>query len=177
MSISTSLVFWIWIAVFVALPLFVLSFVKNGKGKTFIMSLFLILYLALLVVFIIGDVGITRTNVTIGFDFTHGVGGKVVNWTFADLTLMDTLINIVMLIPLGIILGYFFRHLSVLKAVLTCWYLGFAFGFILELSQYILPIARSVQLSDAIFNMISLFIGGFIGRVCVGLSKKIYKQK
>lgn len=177
MSISTSLVFWVWVALFVVLPLLILSFVKNGKGKTLVMSLFLIFYLALLIVFIIGDVSITRDTVTIGFDFSHNVGGKDVNWTFADLTLMDALINIVMLIPLGMILGYFFKHLSVLKAVLICWYLGFAFGFILELSQYILPIARSVQLSDAIFNMISLFIGGLIGRVSVGLSKKIYKQK
>ena len=40
---------------------------------------------------------------------------------------------------------------------------GVIFGISLETLQFVLPVSRSVQLSDAILNTISVVMGGIIG--------------
>ncbi len=177
MSINTYIIVGVWLGLFVVLPLLLLAFMKNGKAKSAILSVLMILYLGVIVVGVISDLTITKSTTTINFDFSGKVGGKPVNWNFENLTSFDIIVNLVMLFPLGMFIAYFIRHIRPMNSLLICWYIGFVVGFILELLQFVLPISRSVQLSDAVFNMISLFIGGFFGSLLTSLATKIYKKE
>ncbi len=177
MSINTYLVVGVWLGLFVVLPLLLLAFMKNGKAKSAIFSVLTVLYVGVIVVGIISNLEITKTAVTINFDFSGTVGGKTINWAFENLSSYDIIINLVMLFPLGMYIAYFIRHIRPMNSLLICWYIGFMVGFVLELLQFVLPISRSVQLSDAIFNMISLFMGGFVGTLFTSIATKIYKKE
>ena len=177
MTISTYLVLGVWIGLCVALPILLLAFAKNERAKATAMGILFVIYLAITLIGTWANIAFDSQNMTIYFDFGTKWGGKNIDYVFQNFALTDIYINLCMLVPLGLVVSYFFKHLKPLTAVILCWFLGFISGFFIELSQYILPISRVVQVSDAIFNMVGLFVGGLIGRICIGVSKKIYKQK
>ena len=67
------------------------------------------------------------------------------------------IINLVMMTPLGVFVWRYDR--SFWKNLLFAFLFGFVLGVIIETSQFILPIPRTVQVQDAVFNGISSVIG------------------
>lgn len=161
----------------VLLPMLLLLFLKNGKAKSVILGILLALYIILALAIVVANLSITNGIIKIQYNYDIEFNEKIINFGFNNLSIIDVIIDLIILIPIGLILAYFLRHLKPLTAIMFCWYFGFAFGFIFELLQFIVPVTRGVNVSDAIFNMLSLFIGGLFGRMFVSISKRIYYKE
>ena len=171
MTINTTLTLILGIICYIVLPFLVLLFVKNDKRLKVITIVLLCLYLVILLIGVWGEIDVNRHNITINFDFSGKFCSKKINFNFKNLTTFDILINLFMLIPIGMAIA-FLKKTSYLKSLLIFALVGLICGFAIELTQFILPIQRSVQLSDVIFNMISVLIGGIIGKLYLILLKK-----
>ena len=77
-----------------------------------------------------------------------------------------------MLIPIGLFDIYISRK-TFMQKLLTCLLVGLMCGVLLETIQFVLPVVRSVQLSDVLLNAISVVIGGVMGVVY----DKIFNKK
>ena len=73
-------------------------------------------------------------------------------------------INIALLFPLGFIVYYFAKKNKFLKTI----YLSFILSLFIELYQFILPIARTTELTDVLFNT----IGGILSALYCALLQK-----
>ena len=159
----------------VLLPILLLIFLK--KAKSVILGILLALYIILALAIVVANLSISNGLIKIQYNYDIEFNEKIINFGFNNLSIIDVIIDLIILIPIGLILAYFLRHLKPLTAIMFCWYFGFAFGFIFELLQFIVPVTRGVNVSDAIFNMLSLFIGGLFGRMFISISKRIYYKE
>ena len=97
-------------------------------------------------------------EVTIIFEYTGKAFGKSINWDLFSVGVLDKLINIAMLFPVGaIVVAY--KHKNFKSVFTTSIMVGLILGFMLETLQFCLPVNRSVQFSDVIYNAISVVIG------------------
>jgi VanZ family protein len=151
------------------------SFIKNEKVVKILAIIFLCLFVGVLCVGTVGQVQITPQATKISFDFSQNFCDKKVSLSFLGLTKFDIVTNLLMLLPVGIFVVYFYRK-NFIKTALLLIIVGVCCGFIIELTQFILPIKRSVQLSDAVFNAISVILGGIIGFIYLKLGKIIKKK-
>lgn len=175
MQISTPLILALGAVFFFVVP-FAILFIKNKKAFNWTLSILFVLYILLLLCGVWFQTYCTWKTVSIDINFSGKWCAKTVNWKFANLSWFDTIINLVMLIPLGIFISYKCKNKSFVSKLIFLLCLGFFAGAFIELSQFILPIPRSVQMSDVIFNMISTFIGGMIGMFYLWIVKKTTKQ-
>ena len=109
------------------------------------------------------------TNVSLGKVITIkpfndlGNANKPFNWEIISKKNTDFVINILMLVPLGFLLGPTFERFAIIKSVAICA----SFSIIIECMQLVLPIGRNPQLNDIILNTLS----GLIGVICFYLLK------
>ena len=89
---------------------------------------------------------------------------------------VDLLINIVMLIPIGLTVVYF-NNKSIVSKFVVLVIVGVVMGVSLETIQFILPVVRSVQLSDALLNTFSVVLGGIIGLLYNFVTCRIKRKK
>ena len=175
MQISTPLVLSLGAVFFFVVP-FAILFIKNKKAFNWTLSILFVLYVALLLCGVWFQTHCTWKTVSLKPNFSGKWCDKPINWNFAHLSLFDLIINLIMFIPLGIFISYKFKHKSLLSKLILLLCLGFFAGMFVELSQFILPVPRSVQMSDIFFNMASTFIGGMIGLFYLWVFKKIKKS-
>ena len=98
----------------------------------------------------------------IKIDYSANWCDKTISFSLADVDKIDFLINIIMLIPVGLVAVYFNRK-STINRFIMLLVVGVMFGVGLETLQFVLPVTRSVQLSDVILNTISVVVGGMLG--------------
>lgn len=160
---------------FLILP-FLLLLIRNGKKRNIFVFISFAIYLVVLAIGVFGQIDYIEKGVKIGFVFGNKWGGKNIDYTFSVLSGHDIIFNIVMLLPLGIFIEYILRNKPYGKRIFCLVVFGFLCGALIETMQYILPITRTVQVSDAIFNMISTIIGGAIGRIYLYVLRRRLKN-
>ena len=156
---------------------FLLWLIKNEKLKSILTHVFFGLYLCVLLAGVFGRVDISGGLVKVSFDFGGEWAAKTINWSVSNITTFDLLINLFMVIPVGMYIAYLSRRKKMVISLLLFVALGFATGLFIESFQFILPIQRSVQLSDVLLNMASVVIGGLVGVLYLFMANKIIRDK
>lgn len=171
MELNTIVVAILALICYFILPLLVLLFVKDYKKVKLITKIILGIYIVILLIGVWTRVEVTRKAVTISLDYTYGFFNKNIRWGFSKLKTFDILVNLVMLTPIGISLAIL-KNESLIKLINKSIVFGLIIGVTIELGQYLLPVYRSVQLSDVIFNMLSLVFGVIVGELILLISKR-----
>ena len=166
MNISTIFILCGGIACMVV-PLILMMTVKP-KPLKIVTIVLLLLYCVVLLIGVWGKLDIGWDTCHITFDWTYNWCAKTINWHPIPTTTFDFVINLIMLIPIGMALFVLLpQHKGVLSIII-----GFLIGFLIECSQFVLPIYRSVQLSDVLLNMMSVAFGCLIGWIYDKITKK-----
>lgn len=172
MSINTVFLICVGMLSFFILPLFLL-FIRNKKLQKIICIVVICAYVIVLLAGVLCRIDITKQNVTIDLDFSGKFVSKPINLLFNHLTTFDIVINLLMLIPIGTYFVFFNKNIKLLNTVLFSLLIGFCVGLCIETLQFILPVQRSVQLSDVVFNSISVLIGAMYGFLLICVKKKV----
>ena len=110
--------------------------------------------------------------VHIDYTFAKIWGDKDMFWGFADLTILDVLFNLLMLVPIGAYIASSDRERSIGQVLGISCIIGLIISLVIETTQYILPVDRVVQFSDTLFNVISAGLGAMMIYAFKGLRKK-----
>ena len=161
---------------FFALPPLIYFLVKPNAIKKTFLTAFFVLYVCVLLIGVLGKIDITSETTKITFDFSGEWASKTISWNFDHITLFDALINIFMLIPIGTFICLMKKNNSFAKTIFMSLFIGFLIGICIETAQFILPIQRSVQLSDAILNAASVMLGGIYGYIIFKINSKLIKK-
>ncbi len=176
MKINTILAIILAGICYIILP-FLILLIKNEKAKKTISIITLAAFVCILLVGVWGNNNFSKNEITIGFDFSGKWCDKTMKWDFQNITTFDLVINLVMLFPIGIFAFDFLKNKKLWQKLLILFAIGLFCGSFIELSQYILPIPRSVQFSDIVFNTISVVVGGMICWFYQFVISKIRKSK
>ena len=174
--------FPIWLVIllgalcYLVLPVVIWSTIKNERIKRIVTIVLFSLYCVVLVVGVFGVIGFSQGNVSISFNFSNSWASKSINWGF-KISTFDIVINLVMLFPVGMLVYFLSQKKKFWVKVLLLVAFGFLSGLLIEACQFILPIYRSVQLSDVILNTISVFAGGMLAWGFLALANKIQKRR
>lgn len=158
-------------------PFIVIMFVKNKKAGNIIMSTLFAMFLVVLFIGIYFKVSFVGNKVYAVPDFSGKWFNKTINISFSSIPKFDFLINIIMLIPIGIVCRYLTQNKKFVKRLLILICVAFVSGILTELGQFILPIPRGVQLSDSLLNMLSVLIGGAVASFYYLLKNLVYRKK
>ncbi|MBQ8909309.1 MAG: VanZ family protein [Clostridia bacterium] len=176
MILPTWLVLLLGVICYFILPV-AIWLIKKEKLKNIFTIIFFCLYLGVLFCGVFGKLGIDGNKVVINFDFGGRWCAKTIKWSLLNISTFDLVINLVMLLPVGMFILYFSQKKKWWVRLILLIFLGFASGALIETCQFILPIQRSVQLSDAILNMVSVFIGGLIAWGYLSVINKIRNKR
>lgn len=155
------------------LPILVFTFIKSKKTKRIIANSLFIIYVVLLLIGVWAKVMITSQEVKVVFDFTY-TAQKAISWGFTRLKTSDILINLVMLIPVGLIISIN-TNKSFIKTMVLGAVVGVVCGVIIEVGQFVLPVKRYTQLSDVVLNTISVLFGVVFGQLLKKIEKRVGK--
>lgn len=129
----------------------------------------LVLYLICLTILtLVTNVSFSKNGVDITLIQSAPWFSKKILWTFSHLSLIDFLINIVMMYPLGYLIAILSKHNLACKIILKTFAFSFLVSLCIESLQWTLPVLRNPTLSDIIFNSIS----GIIGSSCFIIIQK-----
>ncbi len=171
MEISTILCYGIAAICFALLPFVLLCIIKDRKKMNIAATVIFCCYLLVLFAGVFGKLEIGAKTTKITFDFSGQWCTKSIKWNFSHLSAFDIFINLIMLIPVGIFTSYFLhRKWKIWQLLIFLIFIGFGCGIFIETMQFILPIPRSVQLSDVIFNTASVFAGGLLGLAMIAIT-------
>ncbi|MBQ7466765.1 MAG: VanZ family protein [Clostridia bacterium] len=130
-------------------------------------------YVLVLLIGVLGRIDIAKQNVKIDLDFSGEFASKPINFGFSHLATFDIVINLLMLIPIGTYFVFFNQNIKIWKVVLFSLLIGLGVGLCIETLQFILPVKRSVQLSDALFNSVSVLLGAMYGLLLILTIKRL----
>lgn len=136
----------------------------------------LIMYAIILFFGITGRVVIDNKFAIVSLDYSANWCDKTINFSLEKIDKIDLLINIVMLIPIGLTVVYF-NNKSIVSKFVVLVIVGVVMGVLLETIQFVLPVVRSVQLSDVLLNTFSVVIGGIIGLLYNFVTCRIKRKK
>lgn len=176
MKINLILAITLGCVCYLVIPFTILC-VRNKKAQRILSIICLFLFDIILLVGVWGKIDITANEVQISFDFAGKWCAKNIDWTISKISTFDLVINLVMLIPIGIFVCFWSKDKPIQARILLLIASGFLSGTLIELSQFILPITRSVQLTDVLLNTASVLIGGIICMIFILIISKIQKQK
>ena len=149
-------------------PSILIIVLKNyPKVLKIITLVFSIFYFIALFVGTAAAIDINNNHFSLTFDFSK-------NWfslyfILFNFGIRNMLINIFMLMPLGFIVYVFCNNHKIIKTVIF----AFLVSLVIELYQFILPIARNTEITDIIFNT----LGGFISAIYIKLLDKFLINK
>ncbi len=176
-TINTTFAVIIAILCFVLIPTILILAIKNKKTLFIVACVFAALFFAALCICVLSSVAITKDVVTIKFVSNGQWCAKNINFSFSNLTKTDVIINLLMLFPLGAFSTVIALRKDLKFPLVYAFLIGLSVGLTIETLQFILPVNRSVQLSDIIFNGISVLIGGIWFRIVSLFRKKLYKDE
>lgn len=163
---------------YIICPILLSIFFDNKKINKIIMWTLFSLFLVCLVLGVFTNLTIVDNYVLIKIYSTGSWANKSIGFRFDNLTLFDILINLIMLVPVGVVFELLYvyknKNTNFWKEVLWFILIGFFCGFCIEFLQFVLPINREVQLSDVVFNALSCVLGGLY---CMGLLKAFKKKE
>ena len=174
---SVKLVLILGLIFYFVVPFIIIVFVKNKKVSNILMTILLIAFLCVLFVGIYFKVTFVGNKVYAKPDFSGEWFNKTINLRLSNIPKFDFMINIIMLIPIGIVCRYLTQNKKIWARILILIGVAFISGILTELGQYILPIPRGVQLSDSLLNMLSVIIGGIVASFYYLIKKLILKVK
>ena len=176
MKIPTILVVISLILFYIIIPLLVWIFARESKLGKLIVIVFTVLFSVILYFGITSRISINKDLVTVAIDYSGNWCDKVIKLNVLSVDIVDLIINLIMLIPIGLVVAYFLKRKVVYKLAIAA-VVGLLIGLILESIQFILPVYRSPQLTDIILNMVSVVIGCCIGIVYDKLYYKLRREK
>ena len=157
MVLNTLFVLICGILYYFILPFIIFFCVKNTKLKNILMAIYLIIFLMVLFVGVFSTISINWENISFVFDFSHGWCSKSINLALKNLQLFNNkkpfYVKIILLIIVGLMSG-----------------------LLIEGLQFVLPVQRSVQLSDVLLNTISVLLGGVFYNI-ISAYPKYYNTK
>lgn len=163
MSFNAWIIAGVVFVIFYCLPIIFFCWCKDEKLWHKFSVIFLILYLITLIIGVWAKVKISNGQVLIAFDYTFSQQ-KPIDWGFSGIKLLDILINFVMLVPLGVIFSVNCRKAIFCKLTIGL-VIGLAIGVVIEVGQLLLPVERTPQLSDVIFNSLGMGTGTAVGEL------------
>ena len=147
-----------------------LTIKEDGPLKTLSIVL-CVVYCIILAIGVWTKVSTTGGLLKISLDYSGEWINKPIKWGFKNTKIKDALINLVMLVPIGLVFS--FNHKGKLaKQIVLSLALGLVVGIVIEAGQFVLPVKRSVQLSDVVFNGISCGVGAIINKFYLFLRQK-----
>jgi VanZ family protein len=158
-------------------PFLIIMFINNKKVSNILMCILFAMFLVILFVGIYFKVSFVGNKVYAVPDFSGEWFNKTINLSFSSIPKFDFVINIIMLIPIGIVCRYLTRNKKIWARILILLCVAFISGILTELGQFILPIPRGVQLSDSVLNMISVVIGSVVASVYYLIKKVVFKGR
>ncbi len=172
LKIPTTIAIIIAAVCVIVVPTVLLLAIKSDKKIKVITYIAISLFFVVLACGVLGKISIGKDVVSVSFDFSNYWADKAIHWDF-NIDKTDLLLNIFMLIPIGAfsVVRLKNKKLSILFGLI----LGLLTGFVIESVQYILPVYRSVQLSDIVLNGISGLIGAIYYYLVYLLRQKIHK--
>lgn len=168
---NTYIVFALVVIYYAIVPIFLSLCPRSDRTRKTAYLVYLILFIPVLVCGVFGKVNIGKI-VTITFEKSGGIADKVFNFSPITKDVRDIVINIFMLVPMGLATYNLSNKHRLLKAVLF----GLLTGAFIETMQFILPIARSPQLTDIILNTISSLVGAVYALVLSKLKRQNKEQ-
>lgn len=147
---------------YMVIPIIIWIFFRNSKFGKIAVSILCVMFLIVLFWAITSRISVADRTINVAIDFTNYWFNKKLNFSLLKIDKVDFLINITMLIPIGLVVVFFNRK-TFKNKIINLLVVGVIFGIILESLQYILPVYRSVQLSDVVLNALSVLIGGVMG--------------
>lgn len=172
MTLPTWLVLALGVICYFVLPIAIWC-IRKEKLRNAFTILFFCLYLGVLFCGVFGQLGISESQITINFDFGGKWCAKTVKWSLNSIGTFDLVINLLMLFPVGMLVFYFSRKKKWWARLILLVVFGLLSGTFIETCQFILPVPRSVQLSDVLLNAVSVFAGGLIAWGYLAVIKKI----
>ena len=159
------------------IPFIVIVFVRNRKISNAILGVMFAVFLIVLFVGIYFKISFVNNKVFAVADFSGKWFNKEINLSFKNIPKLDLFVNLVMLIPIGIVCRYLTYRKKLSIRIVILLIVAILSGVLTELGQFIMPIPRGVQLSDCVFNIISVLVGGIFASLCFVIKKAIYKNR
>jgi len=156
--VPTYLVYILVPIFYIALPTILILTIKSNKTLRVASIVFLVIFLIALFLATTFDVYYTNTQVKVLFRFSGESMGKTIHWSVLPRGKRDFLINILMLIPLGAVICINTKK-KIVNRLIWAFVFGVITGTAIETIQYLLPVARTIQLSDVLLNTLSVVLG------------------
>ena len=156
---------------YILLPTLFALFIKNEKILKWTTVVFAVVFFAVLFMSTTFNVKFDATQVKVVFEYNGVSCGKTISWNLFSGGKKDIIVNICMLIPVGSIICAF-GNKKFAKRLLLAFVIGLLIGLTIETYQFVLPVKRSVQLSDVLLNMFSVVIGTLYYHVIYTIKEK-----
>lgn len=163
MSFNAWIIAGVIIAIYYVVPIIFFCRCRDDSRRHKFSVILLILYLITLTIGVWAEVKIKNGRVLITFDYGFSQQ-KTISWGFSGIKLLDILINLGMLVPLGVIFSVNCRKTVFCKQIIGLL-IGLAIGTVIEVGQFLLPVERTPQLSDVLFNLLGMGFGCLIGEL------------
>ena len=138
------------------LPTILILTLKNHPKALKICAIILsIIYFSLLFIGTTFSVSIKNNNLSIKPNFTKPWFSM--RFLLFNFSKRNTLINLALLFPIGFIVDVFSKNHKILKTVIF----SLALSIFIEMSQFILPVSRTTELTDILFNTLGGTISAF----------------
>lgn len=143
-------------------PIFLLIFKKHPKLIRISAIIFFVIYIALLVFCTTARFSFDGLNISL----TYPNKGEwfSLNFILCDTGVLNILVNIFLLFPIGYMVYIFSDKNNFVKCIL----ISFLVSLTIETYQFVLPITRLTELTDLVFNT---FSGVISGTYCALLKK------
>ena len=178
MVISSVFCYVLFVALFLVCPIVLSLLYKKERLNKILAYCLLGLYTIALVIGVFTKASIKNGVFSIRLDYSAGWANKTIKFNILKTRKVDFLINSVLLFPIGVILSLFlsYKNKPIKKQLISLLVVGFVIGLFIEFMQFLLPIARSVQLSDLLLNTISSVMGGLYFVFVNSITKKLRKK-
>ena len=178
MTVSANFCYSLFIFLFLFCPVVFAVLYKKEKLNKVLALILLGLYIVALIIGVFTKASIKNGVFSIRLDYSAGWANKTIKFNILKTRKVDFLINSVLLFPIGVILSLFlsYKNKPIKKQLISLLVVGFVIGLFIEFMQFLLPIARSVQLSDLLLNTISSVMGGLYFVFVNSITKKLRKK-
>ena len=152
-----------FILMFILPTILLITLKKHTKPLKILTIILSIAYFILLFIGTTFKISIKNNNLIIYPNFTNNwFSMRFLLYSFAK---RNILINIALLFPIGFIVQVFCKKNKFLKTILYT----FLLSLFIELYQFILPVSRTTELTDILFNT----LGGFLSAAYCYILRKI----
>ena len=162
---------------YVGIPILLGVFYRQQKINRIFAIILLCLFLIVLSLGVFTNFSVKNNLIYINFDYSKAWASESLTFN-STISLFDFGVNFVMLMPIGVVFTLFSSYkekFSIFKNLLFSLLLGLGIGFGIELIQFILPIERSIQLTDVLLNAVSCLFGSLYFIIILKVRQKICK--